>query len=78
MSKQRLTEWFSSDVKPLILGVYQTGYRENGLADYSYWDGKGWGLKIDSIDMAEFVYKKYRYAQSQNFKWRGLAEDPAL
>jgi hypothetical protein len=66
MSKNKKTEWFDgAKLVPYYLGVYETmngGY-------YQYWNGKYWGLAMETIDSA---FNHTRRSLFQNTSWRGI------
>lgn len=70
---EKLTEWFPQNVKPEIVGVYQTDAPTVYQA-YQYWNGKRWGCYCHSVERAE-IDGASRSAH-QDARWRGLAENP--
>ena len=76
MSKKKLTPWFNVNIKPVHIGVYETGFVDdepyNYRMKYSYWNGKYWCNQCDSIEIAN----ANKYIGHQNKIWRGLAVKP--
>ena len=73
MSKPKLTPWFSAVHKPVRVGVYQTSYRGDWGAGFSYWDGSRWGNQKNdpkNCHAGDFI------GAYQNKQWRGFAEEP--
>lgn len=79
-----LTDWFSADVRPARVGVYQMYNSFTGLGMghyYRYWDGKHWYYGTSSgPQQAKKVYdaciKSSRNQVQSPTKWRGLNMEP--
>jgi hypothetical protein len=70
--KKQLTPWFSSSIKPVHVGVYETDI--DGVAwskGFSFWNGKCWG---NTEDLPEWARDGIGV---QCKKWRGLQEKQA-
>jgi hypothetical protein len=78
MSALPVTPWFSGDVKPLRVGVYErddTGTcMENGKPNFSMWDGLKWRSSRWEIAGAD---EERTPSYEQELPWRGLASDPS-
>ena len=72
--KAKLTPWFSGDVKPARIGVYERAYG-NAKRRFNFYDGHCWMFGGDSPAGADF----YRSLESRAgpLPWRGLASDPS-
>jgi hypothetical protein len=79
----KTTEWFSAEVKPVKVGVYEAhnvwGDGRIWARGYAHWDGKAWGnVRRTADDAAEF---RKRYGANdyghQRKVWRGLTEPAA-
>jgi hypothetical protein len=68
MSK-KMTRWFSVNIKPVHVGVYETNL--NRYMGYSFWNGKYWSDTSSKLDM-ERHHKERRGMQKK--KWRGFTE----
>jgi hypothetical protein len=69
----QLTPWFPGDVKPSRKGIYiRKSYQ--GSEVYCKWDGEFWVTYAYDFFVAEKCTKASLY---QNWKWRGLAQDPS-
>lgn len=76
MSKPELTEWFSSEVKPVHIGVYETDTLSGSIGlGFAYWDGEKRGNSRTSPDNAKNNQGNWQNAY-QNKKWRGLSQEP--
>lgn len=76
-TKQKLTPWFSIDIKPAHLGVYQF---DDGALVYRRWFGNGFGFSHSTPERASQVTRvtwKWRERRLAGCRWRGLAKDPA-
>lgn len=73
-SKLKLTPWFSGDVKPAHVGVYERS-DARGVTWYSGWNGAWWGAFDGSIERAGLWMNGPR-SLHQDWRWRGLAEQP--
>ena len=69
----KLTDWIPGNVKPVRVGVYQREY-DSGDVQYSYWNGKFWGLYGETPKEAESWVDTP--STGQTLPWRGLAEKP--
>lgn len=68
---EKLTPWFSGDVKPARSGVY---VRDLGFAVlYAMWNDAAW---LDGRRSAEDTRYVTTVSAYQNAPWRGLAHDP--
>ena len=68
-----LTPWFSGDVQPVHLGVYQLDCGDWGHLVYCYWSRRGWGWPAIRPEIA--VRRDWLTTRiSTRGKWRGLAE----
>lgn len=69
---QKLTPWFSGDVKPVRVGVYRTKQPDGSLF-FNKWDGKQWfyGYADAPRDASRYVLPA-RLLKC----WRGLAQKP--
>lgn len=75
MSK-KLTPWFPGSVKPVHVGIYML---MDGLGErigYQHWNGSWWSCWTPSIEDAAIAKFTSAHAECQNYKWRGLAEQP--
>lgn len=71
---QQLTPWFPGNVKPVHKGIYlRTNH--NGRQFYSKWDCEFWCAYATNFAVAQEFTKASMF---QDWKWRGLAQDPAL
>jgi hypothetical protein len=76
-----LTQWFTSGEKPVHVGVYESGTRQNrGLqvifgGCFQYWNGKFFCLVSFSPQGAAKESHNFKSAY-QNEPWRGLAAKP--
>jgi hypothetical protein len=68
----KLTPWFSGDQKPVRVGVYRRNIFGKGIASYSYWNGKFWGLYSPMPDVASSLSWKNFRSKVQNLPWRGV------
>ena len=70
--KPKLTPWFPPEVKPVHVGVYETGdadwYKETGLSFLREWNGKAWIVPVSG--------KRGFECRQQKRVWRGLARKP--
>lgn len=76
MSKQakKLTPWFSGDVKPVHVGVYEREAFKGSCGKYSYWNGRRFFIG----DTSPLHAVKWRSASfNQSARWRGLARRPS-
>jgi len=72
----RKTPWFSNDVLPVRVGVYEIDFWSGG-PQYQFWDGSGWIFGNSSVDSTarkavnanELGAHIYRTATQ---RWRGL------
>jgi hypothetical protein len=71
MSK-KMTRWFSVNIKPVHVGVYETELQ--GYLGYSYWNGEYWSDTSSKLDMPPH-FKERRGMQKK--KWRGFTEKQA-
>ena len=69
----KLTDWIPGKVKPVRVGVYQREY-DSGDVQYSYWNGKFWGLY--GVTPKEAELDRSFSSRAQTLPWRGLAEKP--
>lgn len=77
----KLTNWFSPDVKPVHVGAYNISNvnPEDPCATnrlFAYWDGKRWGISEFSPEDAYF-YRNDNFVNSgasQEKYWRGLVD----
>jgi hypothetical protein len=68
MSKQQLTPWFSAEVKPARIGLYEVRYPEYPNEQrFRLWTGHEW--------KSEAGYGTL-FGMAFGDKWRGLAEQP--
>lgn len=74
-----VTQWFSKDIGPVHIGVYQTklvapiSRKTSNNKRFSYWDGFSWCDSRDTIDEATNV----SWLPNDHSKvWRGLASQP--
>ena len=76
MSKQKLTQWFPADVKPVHVGVYEVLYQNGKYGKrYRYWDGKKFCYQ--SFDSQHAFDKRYSSTRLPKYvEWRGLSEQP--
>lgn len=70
MSKRKLTPWFTSDVTPARVGVYETKF--TAWQGYSYWNGCVWSNQSST----KRVCTSWTEGACQEKQWRGLAQDP--
>ena len=70
----KYTPWFSGDVKPARVGVYQRLYFTAPKPVYCHWDGANWGMP--EINRARYAPTTNAGGISghQNKPWRGLTE----
>jgi len=75
VSKPKLTPWFSGDVKPARVGVYER-IPTPETYPYAYWNGRVWMCSA----ITERDAKNHRDISSshQHDKWRGLASNPKV
>jgi hypothetical protein len=73
-----LTQWFSPNVMPIHVGVYQRGVPafHKTLHMYSYWDGKDWYVGSSTFNGAKRYYKRGNRSILTNPSWRGIAQQP--
>lgn len=68
----KVTQWFTSDIKPKHKGVYERSHPfMPGLMPYSYWNGKHWGFSRSTPYVANM--DKAKRSAYQDCKWRGIA-----
>lgn len=68
-----LTEWFPAEVKPVHVGVYETG---SGLIPwYRYFDGTYWHTGGVDPDDALDRYERHNVSIAAT-TWRGLSHPP--
>lgn len=70
----KFTEWFSADVKPFRVGIYQVSNKYGELG-YSYFNGNLWAWKEISPKSA-YRYRNRLEGANQSKEWRGLAKKP--
>lgn len=79
MSKmqKKLTPWFSIDIKPARLGVYQF---DDDIIVYRRWFGDGFGAASPTPERAAQATRvtwEWSDRHLAGSRWRGLASDPA-
>jgi hypothetical protein len=72
----KVTRWFSSDTKPARIGLYETRFDGDPVADrgFSHWDGSKWGDQYGRFEYA--AQHSHRARGYQDKLWRGLASKP--
>lgn len=68
MSEYKLTDWFSPEIKPTIIGWYQRNYGDCYCCN-DWWDG-------NQFIVVENETGKHVGPAKNKLCWRGLAEDP--
>jgi hypothetical protein len=72
MSKRKLTPWFPAQTPPARIGLYERRVVAGTERRFSYWNGKFWGLSLESKETAV----EYRNSISaMNTDWRGYLAD---
>lgn len=74
---KKLTEWYTSETKPVRVGVYQVAYWGKQQPSYSYWDGRVWGPSYCPTNKLtlKFASNRSDYPNSnQSLPWRGLVK----
>jgi hypothetical protein len=75
-----LTPWFNGKIKPVHIGVYESGLEVNGefIADhkplYWYWNGSYFSCCEESVDSA--MRERFGHSMFNGDPWRGLANKP--
>lgn len=67
----KVTQWFDDSEKPVRKGVYQK-FSNSKNPQFSYWNGKYWGLISNSVNDAAKYHSSESYFQWGN--WRGIAK----
>lgn len=75
MKKQKLTDWFPADVKPLHVGVYQRGCKGK-VSKYCYWYWNGDFWETGGWPTAKQAALNPRDKSCSVWPWRGLANPP--
>jgi hypothetical protein len=66
----KLTQWFSGDVKPVHIGVYERRLKFTTDVYYSLWDGENWQWLYWTVkDAAASAGAPSAF---QNLPWRGV------
>ncbi len=75
--KPKLTPWFSFDVKPSRVGVYEVRDNHFHWPLHSFWDGNRW-CRRTALGVEKAASPRYsrRVALGPVDAWRGLAEEP--
>jgi hypothetical protein len=76
VKKAKLTPWFSGDIDPHRVGVYQRYLYGRKSVTYARWDGKKWKAASANIDVASRASYVSGFQRDMQIKWRGLAENP--
>ena len=69
-----LTDWFSEDVNPVHVGVYQIDRGSQGKW-YRFWNGEFWALCGETIQTAYAA--KVIKSPAPAFPWRGIYKEVA-
>lgn len=73
---QKLTDWFTSDVKPVHVGCYEVDDKDDMPGRwYAYWDGSKFCFRSTTPNEA-FEGKDYPTMLGKLVSWRGLAVEP--
>ena len=79
MTKAKLTPWFSDEIKPFYIGVYEVEFFLPTMRKshwYAYFDGKLWGWMTWDIKRAKSLYKESIENRHEKLCFRGLANAP--
>jgi hypothetical protein len=66
---RELTEWYSADVKPVHVGVYETAFDIH--VGFCHWNGRQWGNQYLTLERADMLKV---WPGNQDKAWRGLKE----
>jgi len=67
----KLTDWFSENVNPVHVGVYQVNRDKQGIW-FRHWNGSYWSLCAEKPAYAEAARTVKSPAPA--FPWRGIAK----
>lgn len=72
------TPWFSKDVAPVHVGVYQVVCKQmvGTLPAYAFWDGYEFKSVAQTAYAAARATMRGLWMLDSSSKWRGLAENP--
>lgn len=70
------TQWFSGEINPLVVGVYEVANGEWDLthSGFAYWDGKTWYDRTILLRDCIKQPKDKRHANKNGYWWRGFTE----
>ena len=76
MSERQLTQWFTSGVTPVHIGVYNISCRSSNQSGnwYAYWDGEYWGSWSYNPIQAECYKNSGSFKQELKWSWRGIVK----
>ena len=70
----KTTPWFTGDVKPVRVGLYQRQGTSRGCYLYSYWNGAYWCCMATDLSHAQELGRMNVQSMFKSLKWRGLTE----
>lgn len=68
-----VTLWFTKDIKPVRVGVYEVYDELVNYSVFQHWDGKFWGL-VDITPKRAQTWEAI-YSVHQNLPWRGFIKE---
>ncbi len=71
-----LTRWFSPEVKPRRVGVYQSGQPFGNDLWFRFWDGHDWHEGYATVSDAYRLRGEIITDQTWLAEWRGIASKP--
>jgi hypothetical protein len=74
---KKLTEWYTSETKPVRVGVYQVAYWDKQHPSFAYWNGSVWGVSCSPISNNSLnwaVEYRVHVNGTQSLPWRGLVK----
>ena len=76
---EKLTPWFSSDVKPRRMGIYEVRAGDHkSKVKWAVWKNGQWYLALPSIERALRAYCFSNDMLYDDARWRGLASNPEM
>ena len=67
------TGWYTGDQKPVRVGVYKRQPPHSPNVNFSWWNGRWWGIFSGTSIEAELC--KHKASWFQNLPWCGLTEE---
>lgn len=74
-----LTDWFSDNIAPAHVGVYERKLAYPDGPRYAKWDGKRWYASETTLEVAAASEQESGFVSGSGFdwpEWRGLAVKP--